>query len=294
MAIIAGQKVTDVDFNALINELNSVYSTGTGNSGYGAIALPTVASGTNKIKSNDWLTLRTAIINMGTHQGDVPTLPAANVLEVGDPIAAFTDFPTAITQVATNNLTVDIANTVSDASVLTSQRTANWSNEINHVFTADFTSDDDARHFFNTGGRITVDMSGPTNDAGHQWGILYNEAQGPFIFDWIAYYNLNPTLGVSTTLATFISSGSVYSDQNNRWVISARFITGTSDNGARGSKIEITSKSIDQYSGNPSFPGSPDIVAGTFDSIIGERRSDTVFPVSSPTYATVTELTVGS
>lgn len=298
MAIAADEKITDVDFNLLINNLNTVYSTGTGNSGYGTTALPLVVAGTNKIKSLDWANLHIAITTTATHQDTSITLPNIIDLESGDVIKAYTDFTTAITSITTNKLNVDVTQTTSDSSVLTSQRTADWSNEIQHVFTVDFTTDDAARNFFNTGGQITLDMDAPLTDSAHQWGVLYNEAQSPFIFDHLSYFAISSTINVSTTLATFISSGSAYgtgdASSSNKWVISAKFVAGTSTNGARGSKIELTSKSIDSYTGNPSFPGSPDIVTGTFDSTIGERRSTSSFPITQPTYATVIDLTNGS
>ncbi len=140
-------------------------------------------------------------------------------------------------------------------------------------------------------------MEGPDGAASHNWGSIY-DAAGTFIFDHTSYFGLSSTINNSVTLFSFNTGGGIYSfyTQPNIWSITARFIAGTSTNGARGSQIEISSISTDTYAGNPSFPGSPDNVAATtpFISTIGERRSLTFFDRPSPTYATLVDLTGGS
>ncbi len=298
MAFASGQKITASDYNALLAQLNAVYGTGTGDAGYGATELPDVDAfpfdpNADKVKAgtvskpNDLTDLVTAIDLMGQHQGDVPTLPTINQpgddIEIGDPVQAFTEIPSALTQVTTNRLLVDAGSTTITSPTQISIRTDPWATQIQHIFTVDFSSDDNARWFFNTGGQIRLAMSAPDNIASHNWGGLYNAA-GTFIFNAAEYYGLSPTINNFTTVLIATAGGGVYSSAGNQWIIQVRFIAGTSANGARGSKLEFTSLSDDVYS------TVPDIVTGTFTSTISERRSTAFFLRPSPTFATTSEL----
>ena len=307
MAFASGQKITASDYNNLLIQLNDVYGTGTGDKGYGATDLPPVdpfpfdpsadlvKAGTLS-KDNDLTDLVTAIDLMGQHQGNVPLLPTINQpgedIEIGDLIQAFSEIPPALTQVTTNRLNVDPSSTTLTSSILLSLRSDPWSSQIAHIFTVDFGSDDDARWFFNTGGQIRLAMSAPVSpltaslDA-HNWGKLYNDI-GTFIFDATEYYGLSPTINNFTTVSIAATGGGVYSSgypaSANQWIISVKFITGTSANGARGSKLEFTSLSDDVYT------GPIDIVTGGFTSTISERRSTTFFNRPAPIYETTSSL----
>ncbi len=298
MTFTSGQKVLAADYNTLITDLNEVYAVGTGDKGYGATPIPTVSSfppflTADKVTSAQWLDMRDATALMGNHQDTVLTLPDASDIETGDPITAFSDLATSIVDVTNARLDVTPSSTVVDKSVLSDQRVNDWSTQIQHIFTVDFTTDDAARHFFNTGGQIRLTMDAPATDEAHQWGAVY-AAAGTFIFDHNSYYGLSSTIGNPIDILIFSSGGGVYSFQSNTWSITAKFIAGSSANGARGSKLEISSTSTDNYSGNPSFPGSPDVVVGTFTSTIGERRSVTFFNRPQPIYDTITSLVSGT
>jgi len=300
MAFTSGQKILAADYNGLITRLNDINAVGTGDAGYGASAISSKASPppydiTTKVQNEDWLAIRDDIFDAGTHQGAVPPLPLESDIEDGDIIQAFTLLDSGITTITNNRLNVDAANTTVDASVLTDERIADWSNQIKHTFTADFGTDNDARQFFNTGGQIRLTMTAPDDAAAHNWGGLYTTS-GTFIFDHNSYYTLSSTINNSINLTVSSAGAAAYSIAAgaNTWTVAARFIAGTSTNGARGSTLEISSTSTDVYSGHPSFPGSPDIVSGTFTSTIGERRSTIIYNSPSPSYATVVSLVDGS
>lgn len=300
MTLASGQKILASDYNQLVNDLNEIYAIGSGDKGYGATPLPTVTTpppftSSSLLTSAQWTNLRDSIALVGNHQGGLPLLPNDSDLEPGDMVTAFNTFTTAISQTTFNRHNVGSSSTTVNNSVLSSTRTADWSNQIKHVFTVDFGSDDAARFFFNTGGQIRITMSAPNTLAAHNWGGIYSTA-GTFIFDRLSYYGLSSTINNNVNLTFFTAGASVYyalGSGSNAWTISSRFIAGTSNNGARGSKIEISSISTDVYSGNPAFPGSPDIVSGTFISTIGERRSVTFFNRPQPIYATVVSLADG-
>ena len=305
MPFLPGNKILASDYNALIDDVNLVYSTGTGDSGYGQTALPQIDPfpfdpSADKViadsagKDNDLADLTNTLELIGQHQGVAPTLPTigqpGDDIETGDKIQAFSELPVAVSLITTNRLLVDGVNTTLTSPVLTSVRSTSWSTIIKHTFQADFGSDDAARFFFNTGGEIRLSMNAPDTVASHNWGGLYN-AGGTFIFNHAEYYGLSATINNFTTFSTVSAGAGIYSSGfGNQWIIRARYTAGTSSNGARGSIVEIESVTDDVYAGNPAFPGSPDIVTGTFTSTISERRSTGVFSQASPTYTTNVEL----
>ena len=298
MAFAPGQKITAADYNDLLTQLNEVYGTGTGDKGYGATELPLVdafpfdptadrVKADTVSKDNDFADLTESIELMGQHQGDVPPLPTINQpgddIELGDPIQAFSEFQPAIDQVTANRFDIGPSSTTITSPTLLSARTDPWSSQIRHTFTVDFGSDDNARWFFNTGGQIRMSMSAPDTLTSHNWGGLYNAA-GTFIFDALEYFNLSPTINNPSTVLIASAGASAYSVFGNQWVITAKWISGTSSNGARGSKLEFTSLSDDVYT------GVNDIITGLFTSVISERRSITFFNQPAPIYETTSAL----
>jgi len=298
MAFTPGDKITAADFNNLITQLNAVNGIGTGNSGYGESDLSLVESfpfnpNADKVKAstlsknNDWADLTNAIQIIGQHQDNIPSLPTigqpGDDIEIGDPIQAFSEFQPAIDQVTANRNIAGLLSTTLTSAVLVSGRNDPFSSQIQHVFTVDFGSDDDARFFFNTGGQIRIAMNAPDNVASHNWGGVYNAA-GTYIFDSSEFYSISSTINNFTTVQIATSGGGIYSTTNNQWIIRVRFIAGTSNNGARGSKLEFTSLTDDQGT------TPPDIVIGNFISTISELRSTAFFNRPAPTFETISEL----
>ena len=308
MVYASGQEVEASDYNTLAALVDDVFGLGTGDSGYGGnstnvgvAALPTITPGdtiqsaTDVLDSgsppgdpDEWVNLRNAFGDCATHQGTVlsDVLPDVSLLEDGDIVTFFNTLQSATnsTDLDTNRNNVD-AGSVAVATIGTSTRGTSWTSFVRHQFTVDFGDEDSARHFFNTGGEISVGASRTGGSATAQntaWTNLLSANQ-PYTFTQAEYFALTTDF---VTQASFMN-GSPY--QLNMWDVRAKADTITGVRGAKGSLLEFRSDFTDGHT-NVFF----DEVDGTLTSTIQETRSVTVFLRPTPTFATTEALTVGS
>ncbi len=127
----------------------------------------------------------------------------------------------------------------------------------------------------------------------------------PLVFDAAQYYAL--TASYVDILTVYASSLTTYNNpvaiegNKNKWVINAKRDDAAGANGGNGSILRFQSQFVDGFFGptqdalgTPGFPvgGLTDGVDGTFNSSISQKRSINIFDIASPTYATITELSV--
>ncbi len=307
MVYASSGQVDATDYNTLIGDISSIFGTGTGNSGYGGNStnvsqadLATVAP-TASVLSSEWKDLRNTFLDLSTHQNTVlpAGLPALNLLDIGDLITFFSQLNSVpnIDAVNDNKLNVNAAN-LTLATKLSSVRVAAWGgipapSVIQHEFTVDFGSENNARHFFNTGGelRLSATRVGGSGTAHNASWTAFVAANSPYIFTGTDYFALTTGFVVKR----LVTDGGAYS--LNTWTIRAKADSITGSLGAKGSLLRFQSDFCDGYFSivDPALPpGSPtprpDSVDGTFTSTIQERRSTGVFVRSSPTFATTSAL----
>jgi len=302
MVYASGQTVEASDYNTLAALIDDVFGLGTGDSGYGGnsintgvAALPTISLG-EVIQSatgapgspDEWINLRNAISDCATHQNTTLTdaLPSDSLLEDGDIVTFFNTLQSATnsTDLDTNRNNVNLAH-LSLSTLGTSVRSTSWTSFVRHEFTVDFGSEDDARHFFNTGGKINIGATRTGGSASSQnaaWTALLT-ANSPYIFTQADYFAL--TTSFVTKLS--VSSGGAYA--SNNWAVRAKADAIPNVRGGAGSVLRIRSDFTDGH-----FTGFEDLVDGTLTSTIQQNKSVAIFPISSPTFATITELTAGS
>jgi len=299
-----GETITIASYNDIIAQVNAIFGTGTGSSGYGGNSvnvsvtdLPTVTSLTT-IDNQEWLDLRNAQSDVAAHQGVAlsATLPVTGDLESTDSIQAFDDqtgpdnpdgeidSADNLLQIVTNK-DLHGGETFSVIEKLISERITSWSSFIEHEFHVVFTDTDAARHFFNTGGelRFFAEIDPGTGSLQNAaWKSLV-DANSPFIFDSSDYFALTSAF---VTLRTVTDSG--YYASNN-WTISGKRDDAAGSNGGNGSVLRFKSSFLDGHTNV-----FADVVDGTFTSTIDENRAITIFPQTSPTFTTLTDLTNGS
>jgi len=155
MAYTAGNTILDDEYNNFAASVNSILSTGSGDSGYGQGAVSTVAAGT-VISATQWASLLNKITTAANHQG-------TSITAITNPVS--TDTITAEAALAGNITAIDNArfNAAASGTPITaggvSSRTATWNNTIDSVQRVTFASLEAMRFFFNAGGRITVTYS---------------------------------------------------------------------------------------------------------------------------------------
>jgi len=158
MTYASGGLIQATDYNNLINganQLNTVWSTGTGNVGYGQTALGNVST-SSTVTATQWSTLLSTLNQTIAHQTGANvanvTLPTA-----GSTITYLSAVSTAVATAYTNALTANTnGTTVTGATfspnftVAATTAAQTW----NFTRTITFASADQARYFFNAGGKF--------------------------------------------------------------------------------------------------------------------------------------------
>jgi len=160
MAYVVGDVISAADINGFIStntdDVNAIYSTGSGDSGYGQTALTTVAVG-DIIEASDWIPLLEAIRDMANHQGT--SITSRTDPSVGTLVSIFSNIQTDITSCTTNRRN---AANQSGTSSTSGTNTADWSNNLVFTCAVTFATGDAARFYFNAGGQIGISASHTT------------------------------------------------------------------------------------------------------------------------------------
>lgn len=244
MTYSAGGLIQATDFNGFASttsgaNVNNIWSTGSGDAGWGQTALSTVSAG-GTVTATNWASLVNTISSMGSQTGTTITARTAPV--TGNLIQILAALNTDLTNITTNRL-----NAVANGSQFTGWTGTNsktaatsgatWSFTITNTVT--FTSAAAARYFFNGGGRIKLDFSKTATGAlgDPEWNDLANTLCGDIYF----------TGGTGT--ATI--AGTAY--------------TGTTKIGGTGTPNVLTTTT-----------GFYDLVAGAAATVIYRQYADTV------------------
>ena len=176
MTYSAGQIIVPGDYNGFINDntnyFNHIFSSGSGNWGYGQTALPTVATG-DTVRATEWYKLVKGIADVASHQGT--SITALGTVATNDLIQIINAIESDIQTIGSSRL-----NASSVGSTSTSSGAAGaWSNYCTFTATVNFASADAARYFFNAGGMIRMAWSrsgGTGNPRDVEWTDLLSKA----------------------------------------------------------------------------------------------------------------------
>jgi hypothetical protein len=150
------------DYNNFVStgspNVNNIWSTGSGSSGYGQTALSTVSQNAI-ILAGPWSNLINSIASMAAHQGTAIT--AIPAITSGQKISYLSAIAPNLSAVNTNKL--NSAATGTDI-VNSATRTTPWGpslglSQLDSTITVTFSSADAVRYFFNAGGTIRVTCS---------------------------------------------------------------------------------------------------------------------------------------
>jgi hypothetical protein len=190
MAYASGSLIAATDYNTFVANHNAIWSTGTGNSGYGQTALATVAA-TNTITATQWSSLIAAMNKALAHQNNTSSGVTSPV--AGNTVAYAAALSTASTSVTSNKLLAgSVGTTVTGTNFAATVTVANTTAAVvlDLTRTVTFASADAARYFFNAGGKLNFVVSSITNTGGTtrgaslvtlgvtNFGSLTNFAQG--------------------------------------------------------------------------------------------------------------------
>lgn len=289
--ILASQYVTIQD------KAESLMGTGSETRGYGQTVQSADVFTGNAITQAQWDQLRFDIINIRVHQDG--TVPNIVNIAVGDVIgfgaaAPNNNYDSLLESAIANRFRIDTGQ-----SMVTATGSANytlaWSNSLTLTLTVTFANSNDARHFFNSGGKIrfTPSLTGGTETAQYTaWvNILNSIGTRPFGADtdpFVTYYTLTNTF--QTYYTSFASSP--YS--NNSYTLEARTNVANNSTGT-ATQLFLRVTLADAYvdpdvaTGNVEPPG--DSVDGTLTIAVSELKAagslqpSGSFVITSPAYS---------
>lgn len=187
MTYLIGGLIQAADYNGFVANtvganVNGIFGTGSGDSGYGQTALATVSTAAT-VTATNWSSLVNTISSMGSHQGTAITARSAPV--AGNTITILSNLNTDLTTLTTNrgNAAASGAQftgwtgTASKTSA-TGSGAAAWTITFTHTVT--WASAAAARFFFNAGGRIYWETSktADATEADTEWNDLANTLVG--------------------------------------------------------------------------------------------------------------------
>ena len=173
MAYTSGDTILDDHYNDFATSVNAIWGSGSGDSGYGQTSTVSSVSAATTVTAAQWTTLLSRITSMANHQNS--SITAISSPSAGDTISAYAALSGNISTITTNRLNVHARDAVSEANCST---TTTLTGTIEQRGTWAWGSEDQARYFFNAGGRISVrwDLSGYTADSkATQWNNLAGE-----------------------------------------------------------------------------------------------------------------------
>lgn len=170
MAYTSGDNILDDHYNGFATDINAIWGTASGNTGYGqGSALSSVSAGST-ITATQWETLLSRLETIGSHQGTSGI--SFSTVSAGDTISALTDLAGDITTCETNRGNVAAHGTDITANA---NNSTTWNTHTTFTATADFANDTSAKEFFNSGGAIGINFTNNGNGSGSKdtgWGNL--------------------------------------------------------------------------------------------------------------------------
>jgi len=313
------------DYNTVLGAPSRLlYATGYSDRGYGqsVVTIPSVTAPIldelqQMIDQDEWRTLRTALLAMANHQGTTVTIPGTGELATDEIVKYYAGIGSAVTDLDTARLTA------ADASMtLYANRTApndsytgSWTTQLVHEFKVVFTTVDEARYFFNSGGTVKFAPSrtggaatphnqfwtdlcsfyGTISFGAHTTRSIYHRALGVTGTGAASGYYELPLWGgdwnSSNLLWKGVGDGSTYSfalfagSGNNISIYGATEDGMTGGNGDRGKTLRF------RIEFNDLFVTPPDTMDGTMVANISLSKATTYLTIANPSaYTLVTAL----
>jgi len=279
-------KITRNEYNNIRTKVINVLGAGSGNTGYGQPIRSSTVGVSNKVTINEWGNLKYDIINAYVHQnGSAPSLPdavenASIRYNATDAPVAYWD--TVATNLQTNRFAIHTSQKITtnhgsnsitfpNATYGSYWGQAAGSDELSCLVTVSFTTSNEARYFFNSGGYINFSSSrtgGSTTPQNTSWTSLLSTGSATTP----RFGGAHPSTGTSPAdNQNFYRCTSTYSSPfysvsasspygSNTWRIYARTPGVVNNSSGTASSIEFRISWLD---GHTALGAGPDAVNGT-------------------------------
>ena len=304
--------IVQADYNSIRNKVIAVLGNGSGNSGYGQqarIVSTAVAEGT-KVTINEWANLRFDIINAYKHING--SNPVTAVVAEGNTIrytGSFTpdtgslDVPQKqyddwANDITTNRFTV-AAGESATTSVTTSSRTTAWVSQCECIIQLYWSNANDARYWFNSGGKIRISASrsgGAGTAQNTSWTSLLSAAGTQSFGGAVPSTGTTPNDGTNwykttSTFQTFYTATASSPYGSNNYRLQARCVDVPSNSAGTAASGEIRVLFTDGYtdSGAAFSPNPPpdDIIDGTLTVSVSTLFATGIMVPSSAAFTVV-------
>jgi len=267
-----GDFISATDYNTIRTKIQNVMAIGTGNFGYGQTTFSSLISAGNSVTKNQWDALRYDIYNAILHQtGSAPSLTTVSVGDVIRYGASQPNFQydTIADQATANRFNLGTGQFVTEA-INTTSFTSSWYQSVSSTTSVTFATAEQARFFFNAGGKIRFasTRTGGNGEAQNtSWSNLLSTA-GTQSFSatpsGVNFFNL------TSSYQTFaeLTGSSAYS--NNKWRLEASCNVSNNSLGT-ANIVNFRITWLDAYTDiGPTGPG--DLVDGTLTLTVDQVR----------------------
>ena len=297
------QRIAATDYNAIRNKIINILGTGSGQQGYGQTLQSSAVFAGNNITKNQWDLLRYDIINARVHQDGV--LPTIITLASGDVVGFGAGHPnenydTLSEQAISNRFEIGAGQSVLSLASMTGEtapgiisRTGSWATQSQCTLTVSFATANEARYFFNSGGKIRFTSSrtgGTVSPQNTAWTNLLNTTVGTV--------NFSGNIPSATNFYTLTTAYQQFYNVSSTTPYSANFYkiealcNCTDPTNVNGTASVVTFRVTwsDSYVDvDPTPPG--DLVDGTLSLTVEEFKAAGAlqptgsFAITSPTYS---------
>jgi hypothetical protein len=283
------------DVNAIRTKISQVLGTGVASKGYGQTIYSNNVTAGSEILKSQWDALRYDIVNVFQHQqGTVPAIATITLGDVitddaGDALQNFNYYA----DLASDNRFDVASGEYNITSIADDDTSSSWSNSASATLTMTFSDSDEARYFFNSGGKIRVTSSlalgaSPTAQSNAWNNILASVGSQDFAGNLIAatgFYTL------TNTYQEYYQSSISTPYSANNYQLAAK--CNVADN-SLGTATEVTIRvTLNDSYVDPGAPAPGDLVEGTLSIEFEELKATGIlepgnipgsFAVTSPTY----------
>lgn len=267
-------EITATDFNTIQDRIAKILGTGVGSRGYGQNYDSSPVIQGQEIVSDQWNSVRSDIITAKFHQdGNTPILVSAVVgnpigSDAGDPVV---DYAAMSLQADENRFSLGQGQ-FTITPVASRSYTSAWSGTLTTDLVVQFSNSNEARYFFNSGGkiRITASRSGGSVTAQNTaWTNLLNAAGtqqfGGNIPDLSNFYSLEGTTASQAKTVYELTSSTPYSANIYRIIA---WCNVPSNSTGLANEVTIRISLIDGYSDPGNNPGDTPDTTGSVDGTI--------------------------
>jgi len=182
-----GDPITAARYNIIQSTVSNVLSTGSGDSGYGQALQSSQVAQNQLIEDDHMNTLRLDIRKAYLHQNN--SYPTLTVVSTADTVTdntlnnSYATFETLATNINTNRNTISASRLTTGSTASSYVRTTTWNATRVGNFTVTFASTNAARHFFNSGGAVQIDMSVTAGTVKNDdWNTMFITNMGTLTF----------------------------------------------------------------------------------------------------------------